>query len=62
MSALVEAFAAAEAIGIKQHRIRVGDLHFNVSRFATRPFSSTSWLAGVLAGLAARDGAPWGRV
>jgi pimeloyl-ACP methyl ester carboxylesterase len=33
MSALVEAFAAAEAIGIEQHRIRVGDLHFNVSRF-----------------------------
>ena len=33
MSALVEAFAAAEAIGIKQHRIRVADLHFNVSRF-----------------------------
>ncbi|UQR66642.1 alpha/beta hydrolase [Bradyrhizobium sp. C-145] len=33
MSALTEAFAAAEAAGIKQHRIQVGDLLFNVARF-----------------------------
>ncbi|UQR66651.1 hypothetical protein LRP30_15945 [Bradyrhizobium sp. C-145] len=33
MSALKEAFAAAEAVGIEQHRIPFGDLLFNVARF-----------------------------